>query len=105
MREMKAIGCRTVVLTGDRKEVGNAIAASLGVDEVDSELLPDEKVSRVLELRRQGRKVAMVGDGINDAPALVEANVASPWGPAPMSPAKAPPWFSWAMTCSASPRF
>jgi P-type Cu+ transporter len=75
LREMKAMGCRTVVLTGDRKEVGNAIAASLGADEVDSELLPDEKVSRVRGLRGQGRKVAMVGDGINDAPALVEANV------------------------------
>jgi len=75
MQQMKAIGCRTVVLTGDRKEVGNAIAASLGVDEVDSELLPDGKVRRVHELRDQGRKVAMVGDGVNDAPALVEANV------------------------------
>ncbi|MBV8902360.1 MAG: cadmium-translocating P-type ATPase, partial [Acidobacteriia bacterium] len=75
MREMKAMKCRTVVLTGDRKEVGTAIAASLGVDEVDSELLPEEKVKRVRELRAQGRRVAMVGDGINDAPALVEANV------------------------------
>jgi heavy metal translocating P-type ATPase len=75
MREMKALGYRTVVLTGDRKEVGDAIAAALGADEADSELLPDEKVKRVQELRRQGRRVAMVGDGINDAPALVEANV------------------------------
>jgi len=75
MSEMKAMGCRTVVLTGDRKEVGNAIAASLGVDEVDSELLPDDKVRRVRELRDKGRRVAMIGDGINDAPALVEANV------------------------------
>lgn len=73
--EMKTMGCRTVVLTGDRKEVGNAIAASLGVDEVDSELLPDEKVRRIRELRDQGRRVAMIGDGINDAPALVEADV------------------------------
>lgn len=75
MRAMKALGCRTVVLTGDRKEVGDAIALKLGVDEVDSELLPDGKVGRVHALRAQGRKVAMVGDGINDAPALVEANV------------------------------
>ncbi len=75
IREMKALGCRTVVLTGDRKEVGHSIAIKLGVDEVDSELLPEGKVGRVLELRRQGRRVAMVGDGVNDAPALVEANV------------------------------
>ena len=75
MREIKSMGCRAVVLTGDRREVGNAIAASLGVDEVDSELLPDEKVRRIHELRDQGRCVAMVGDGINDAPALIEANV------------------------------
>jgi len=75
IKEMKALGCRTVVLTGDRKEVGHSIATKLGVDEVDSELLPEGKVGRVLELRRQGRRVAMVGDGVNDAPALVEANV------------------------------
>ncbi len=75
MREMKALGCRTVVLTGDRKEVGEAIAQTLGVDEVDSELLPDGKVGRIRQLRAAGRKIAMVGDGINDAPALVEANV------------------------------
>jgi Cd2+/Zn2+-exporting ATPase/Cu+-exporting ATPase len=75
IKEMKALGCRTVVLTGDRKEVGHSIAIKLGVDEVDSELLPEGKVGRVLELRKQGRRVAMVGDGVNDAPALVEANV------------------------------
>ena len=75
IREMKALGNWTVVLTGDRKEVGEAIAADLKVDEVDSELLPDGKVARIHELRRHGRRVAMVGDGINDAPALVEANV------------------------------
>jgi Cd2+/Zn2+-exporting ATPase/Cu+-exporting ATPase len=75
IREIRAMGCRTVVLTGDRKEVGDAIAKVLGVDEVDSELLPEEKVKRVRDLRAQGRKVAMVGDGVNDAPALLEANV------------------------------
>jgi P-type E1-E2 ATPase len=75
IREIKAMGCRTVLLTGDRKEVGEAIASVLGVDEVDSELLPDEKVRCVRNLRERGAKVAMVGDGVNDAPALLEASV------------------------------
>ena len=75
IREIRAMGCRTIVLTGDRKEVGDAIAKLLGVDEVDSELLPEEKVVCIRELRARGRKVAMVGDGVNDAPSLLEANV------------------------------
>jgi P-type E1-E2 ATPase len=73
--EMKKLGMRTVLLTGDRKEIAEAIAKELGVDEVQSELLPDKKVARVRELRAQGRVVAMVGDGVNDAPALMESNV------------------------------
>ena len=73
--EMKALGLRTVLLTGDRREIGEATAKQLGVDEVDSELLPDQKVARVRELRGKGRTVAMLGDGINDAPALMESNV------------------------------
>jgi Cd2+/Zn2+-exporting ATPase/Cu+-exporting ATPase len=75
IREIRAMGCRTVLLTGDRKEVGDAIAMVLGVDEVDSELLPEAKVRCIQKLRARGRKVAMVGDGVNDAPALLEANV------------------------------
>ncbi len=75
IREIRAMGCRTVLLTGDRKEVGDAIALVLGVDEVDSDLLPEAKVRCVRRMRAQGRKVAMVGDGVNDAPALLEANV------------------------------
>jgi heavy metal translocating P-type ATPase len=73
--EMKKLGLRTILLTGDRKEIADATAKELGVDEVDSELLPDQKVARVRELRAQGRTVAMVGDGVNDAPALMESNV------------------------------
>jgi len=75
IREIRHMGCRTVLLTGDRKEVGEAIAMVLGVDEVDSEMLPEEKVRYVRSLRARGRKVAVVGDGVNDAPALLEANV------------------------------
>jgi Cd2+/Zn2+-exporting ATPase/Cu+-exporting ATPase len=73
--EMKNLGLRTVLLTGDRKEIANAAARELGVDDVAVELLPDQKVARVLELRARGRVVAMVGDGVNDAPALMESDV------------------------------
>ena len=73
--EMRDLGLRTILLTGDRKEIGDATAKELGVDEVQSELLPDQKVARVRELRAEGRVVAMVGDGVNDAPALMESNV------------------------------
>jgi heavy metal translocating P-type ATPase len=73
--EMRKLGLRTVLLTGDRKEIADATAQELGVDEVQSELLPDQKVARVRQLRAQGRVVAMVGDGVNDAPALMESNV------------------------------
>ena len=73
--EMRNLGLRTVLLTGDRKEIADATAEALGVDEVQAELLPDQKVTRVRELRIEGRVVAMVGDGVNDAPALMESNV------------------------------
>ena len=73
--EMRTLGLRTILLTGDRKEIAEATARELGVDQVESELLPDQKVARVRNLRAQGRTVAMVGDGVNDAPALVESNV------------------------------
>ena len=73
--ELKNLGIRTVLLTGDRKEIAEATATELGVDEVDSELLPDQKVARVRALRATGKVVAMVGDGVNDAPALMESNV------------------------------
>jgi P-type Cu+ transporter len=75
VRKMKDMGYRTVLLTGDRREIADHTAKALGVDEVQSELLPDQKVTSVRELRDRGRIVAMVGDGINDAPALMESNV------------------------------
>ena len=73
--EMRKLGLRIVLLTGDRNEIADATAKELGVDEVQSELLPDQKVARVRQLRAEGRTVAMVGDGVNDAPALMESNV------------------------------
>jgi Cd2+/Zn2+-exporting ATPase/Cu+-exporting ATPase len=73
--EMRKLDLHIVLLTGDRKEIAEATAKELGVDEVQSELLPEQKVARVRQLRAEGRFVAMVGDGVNDAPALMESNV------------------------------
>jgi Cd2+/Zn2+-exporting ATPase/Cu+-exporting ATPase len=73
--EFKAMGVRTVLLTGDRKDIADRIATQLGVDEVQSELLPEEKVEWIRSIRLKGQYVVMVGDGINDAPALLEADV------------------------------
>lgn len=68
-------GIATVMLTGDARPVAEAVARQLGVGEVRAELLPAEKVAAIQELQARGAKVAMVGDGINDAPALAQADV------------------------------
>jgi len=72
---LKAMGLRTILLTGDAASVAIPVGDELGVDEVGAELLPSQKLDRVKELVAQGRTVVMVGDGINDAPALMQANV------------------------------
>ena len=72
---LKAARIRTLLLTGDARPVAEAAARELGVDEVGFELLPEEKAERVKALAAQGRRTAMIGDGVNDAPALVEATV------------------------------
>ena len=72
---MKGRGIKTVMLTGDSKAVSEPIAKSLGIDEVYSELLPAEKANKIEGLQKQGYRVAMVGDGINDAPALAQSDV------------------------------
>src|SRR5258707_10907380 len=69
------MGLRTILLTGDTNAVANAVARSLGIGEVEADLLPEEKMARIKELVVHGRVVAMLGDGINDAPALTEATV------------------------------
>jgi Cd2+/Zn2+-exporting ATPase/Cu+-exporting ATPase len=72
---MRAMGLKTILLSGDAQEVTTLVGRDLGVDEAVGELLPEQKARWVSDLRGKNRKVAMVGDGINDAPALVQANV------------------------------
>ncbi|HYL32296.1 MAG TPA: heavy metal translocating P-type ATPase [Stellaceae bacterium] len=75
LAQLRADGIRIVMLTGDNRTAAHAVAAKLGIDEVEAEVLPEQKHTLVQRLRREGRIVAMVGDGINDAPALAEADI------------------------------
>ena len=73
--DLRAMGIRVALLTGDSKSVAEWVARELGIDEYFAEVLPGQKADRIGQLQARGLKVAMVGDGINDAPALVAANV------------------------------
>ena len=75
IRRLHDAGLKVVMLTGDARPVAEAVAKDLGIDTVFAQVLPDQKAARITELQGQGRKVAMVGDGVNDAPALVTADV------------------------------
>lgn len=75
LKQLKAEGLRIVMLTGDSKATAEAIAKQLGIDELEAEVLPERKSEVVRQLQQQGRKVAMAGDGVNDAPALAQAQV------------------------------
>lgn len=75
LKQLKAEGLRIVMLTGDSKATAEAIAKQLGIDELEAEVLPERKSEVVRQLQEQGRKVAMAGDGVNDAPALAQAQV------------------------------
>ncbi len=69
------LGVKTVLLTGDNRRTAEAVAATLGIDNVFAEVMPEDKINKIKELQAQGEIVAMVGDGINDAPALTQADV------------------------------
>jgi Cu+-exporting ATPase len=75
VRQLKAEGIRLVMMTGDNRTTALAVAAKLGIDDVEADVLPQQKAAVVEKLRSEGRVVAMAGDGVNDAPALAAADV------------------------------
>jgi Cu2+-exporting ATPase len=75
VRALKDMGVRPVMLSGDSRATALRVAREVGIDEVIAEVLPADKAAKVAELQAQGRRVAMVGDGVNDAPALAQADV------------------------------
>ncbi len=75
IQSLKAAGLRLVMLTGDHEGTARAVANKLGIDDVFAEVMPEQKLAIIRQLKNDGRKVAMAGDGVNDAPALAEADV------------------------------
>ena len=75
VRRLHERGVEVVMMTGDATAVAEAVAKELGIDTVFSQVLPEQKAARIQELQRQGKRVAMVGDGVNDAPALATADI------------------------------
>jgi len=84
------LGVEVAMLTGDSQDVASAVADELGIDTVFAEVLPEDKDGKVREPRTRGKLVAMVGDGVNDAPALAGPTSVSPSAAAPTSPSSRP---------------
>ena len=80
LEKLKHMGIRTIMLTGDRRHAAEAVGKEIGLDEVRAGLSPEDKVAAIMEIRASGRKVAMVGDGVNDAPSLAAADVSVAMG-------------------------
>src|SRR5699024_12484128 len=72
---LKENGVHSVMLTGDNEKVAQWVARQLGIDEVNAEILPDDKADQVTKIQEKGSNVAMTGDGVNDAPALATADI------------------------------
>ncbi|HSG35429.1 MAG TPA: HAD-IC family P-type ATPase, partial [Sphingomonadaceae bacterium] len=75
LKALHALGLRIIMATGDNERTAKAVAARLGIDEIRADVLPQDKARIIGELQQQGKKVAMAGDGVNDAPALAQADV------------------------------
>lgn len=75
IKELHKMGIEVVMVTGDNEKTANAIAKNIGIDRVVADVLPQQKAEKVKELQNEGKKVLMVGDGINDAPALASADI------------------------------
>ncbi len=87
------MGRRVVLLTGDNQRTANAIARQIGVDQVIAQVLPQDKAKCVAQLQQQGQRVAMVGDGVNDAPRWRRPMWALPSAPVRTSPSSRRMWY------------
>jgi len=88
------MGLSTIMLTGDNEVASKSVGEQVGIDEVHAELLPADKVSYIEQLSGSGRRIVMVGDGVNDAPALALANVVLGWVLGQILQSKKPTLFS-----------